>query len=80
MRAFLTVLLIIAGIGVLVGESLRGFPVMGLFFGGLVLAGAWDVWTRPDDAAQRLALYLFFIASALPVWDTIEAWIERILS
>lgn len=84
MQQLIVVLLAVAAIGVVVGHSLRGSWASGLILGAMVVAAAWE-WrklrrgTATPDVADRLGIYIVFLASALAAWDEIEAWIARVL-
>jgi hypothetical protein len=84
MERFIVVLLAVAAAGVVVGNSLRGSWGTGLILGAMVAAAAWE-WrqlrrgTDTPDGADRLGIYIVFLASALAVWPEVEAWVARVL-
>lgn len=84
MHRLISALLALAAIGVVVGHSLRGSWGTGLILGAMVVAAAGEWWklrrgTETPDAADRLGIYIVFLASALAGWPEVEAWVARVL-
>jgi hypothetical protein len=78
------VLFSIAVGGIVVGQWVRGAPLLGFILGGIVLESAWEWWRLRSgegpvrEVADRLGLSIALLAIALAAaapWQIVEDWI-----
>jgi hypothetical protein len=74
----------IAVVGIVVGQWVRGAPLLGLILGAVVMESAWEWWRLRSgdgpvrDVADRLGLSIALLAVALAgaaPWQIVEDWI-----
>lgn len=84
MHRLLMLALILSAVGIVVGESIRGAPGIGVLLGVGVLASAWEWWRQRTagqsirEVADRLAVCIMGLAIALACagpLQALEAWL-----